>query len=233
MTEQVNLPLWIDYIETHIGFVLPKQSHQWLMNAVTQTALNHHVSANELFDKIKQDQAINQALIDAITIAETRFFRDKNAIDYIAKLYKAQLQTADKAQAANSLEPFKIVSIGVSTGQELWSIGLVCQYISDELGCMPNYQLVGLDVSQKSLDSAKACRYPMKFLGDIETQFYRYVDMPSYVGRYFQIVPKIQSRSSFALCNLFDKQQLTDVLSSLDCARPDVIICQNVLIYFR
>lgn len=233
---QVNLPLWLDYIEAQIGFVLPITSRQWFGNAVIKTALHHKMSVEQLFDEIKTNALINQSLIDAITINETRFFRDKHAIDCIGDLYYKRLTDKTVTDV-----PFSVVSIGSSTGQEIWSVGLTCQYIKDchvkdthkTTSRQKAFRLIGLDVSQASITVAKIGQYPAKALDDIDSKFYPYLYDTDSFGSHWQVVSTIRDCVCFELCNVFKSDTLQTVLVQLNCPNPDVIICQNVLIYFR
>lgn len=228
---QVNLPLWLDYLETHIGFVLPKTSHQWLVNAIRQTAETHDMTVGALFVAIRADEALKQALIDTITITESRFFRDEPAIEWIGELYQQHL-------TKNALQPFSVVSLGCSTGQELWSIGMVCEKIFLQHHKVPlstarSYRLLGLDINQKNLSIARQAHYANRLLGEIDEKFYDVLeDVPTELGVQWQPKQAIQNNADFASCNLFDQNDLNDVLTAMNM-KPAVVICQNVLIYFR
>lgn len=230
---QVNLPLWLHYLETHIGFVLPKTSHQWLVNAIRQTAEAHNMTVSALFVAVRTDEVLRQALIDAITIAESRFFRDESAIAFIGELYQQHL-------ASNVHRPFSVVSLGCSTGQELWSIGMTCEKIflqtrqsKIQAGTDRNYHLIGLDINQKNLNLAKQAHYDNRLLSEIDKQFYDMLeDVPSDLGVQWQPKPAIRENADFALCNMFDPYDLTNILAELN-VKPTVVMCQNVLIYFR
>lgn len=235
---QVDLPKWLSYIEKHIGVVLPKTSHQWLVHPIRQIAQTYDMTVDDLFVAMRTNDVIKQALIDEITIAESRFFRDESAIAFIGELYQAYL-------TKNMHRPFVVVSLGCSTGQELWSIGMTCETIflqqvnqrslsNVNLDNHPrNYRLIGLDINQKNLAIAKRAQYHNDLLQEIDARFYATLeDVPSELGMQWRPKQVWQANAEFAVCNLFHPDDLNDVLMRMNI-QPHVVICQNVLIYFR
>lgn len=230
---QIELPLWLDYIERQIGFILPKNQHQWLANAINGTAVKHGLSLSELFLRVREDNEVRQSLFDSVLIAESRFFRDVGALNFVAEQYKQYL-------AQKHTDDFSVLSVGCSTGQEAWSLAMVLEKAYQEVrggrvgANNPNYRVLGLDVSQTSLTIARRAHYPIASLENIPTAYQACVDMQQ-LGDDWQPLPAIQRKVSFEWCNVFLAQSLYDSLnrSCFKEIRPNVIICQNMLIYFR
>lgn len=230
---QIELPLWLDYIERQIGFILPKNQHQWLSNAINGTAVKHGLNVAELFLRVREDDEIRQSLFDSVLIAESRFFRDLGALDFIAEAYRQHLQ-ADKRHN------FNVMSVGCSTGQEAWSLAMVLEKAYQEvrggrIGVNhANYHILGLDVSQTSLTTARQAQYPVSCLEHIPMMYQMCVESSGDIA-HWQPIATIKNKVSFEWCNVFLAQSLRDSLgrSHFKDVEPDVIICQNMLIYFR
>lgn len=231
---QIELPLWLDYIERQIGFILPKNQHQWLTNAINGTAIKHGLTVEELYDQVQDDEGIRQSLFDSVLIAESRFFRDMAALDFVAECYKTHLDN-------NKNEPFSVVSVGCSTGQEAWSLAMVLEKTyrtvrGSHIVTPANYRVLGLDVSQTSLKAAKNAVYSTLSLANIPEQYHEYTKQVEQDGEIvWQPIADLQTHVEFMWCNVFLPTGLNDSLqaSGFRYLHPNIIICQNMLIYFR
>ena len=257
---------WQRYIEQKIGFVLPKEQSQWLLNAIETTATENNLSVAELWDAIQTNSKLNQQLLDTVLIPESRFFRHEPSIEFITSLagqYCAHLRqdtTEDhsndsvKSSADSSTGVFRIWSVGCATGQEVWSLAmsLAAQNIS-------NYMLLGSDVSRKALTKARKGQYDQRQRKLIPSAYQRFTQslavtdqndtqatsqhrasttdqalpklhldkpLPNQSPAYWRVVPELHERVSFIWHNIF-----TQGLATLHLQQ--VIVCQNVLIYFR
>lgn len=239
MILQPSLPLWIAYIESQIGFILPKTQHQWLINAILSVADRLNMTTDALYQRIRYDGVAYQALIDAVVIAETRFFRDKHSLSYIGELYDEHLQR-------QSVEPFSVLSVGCSTGQEVWSIAMLLDSrkqlhskLIHDSKAVSDYEIMGIDVSQTSVGIAKTADYPARIKQEVPAIYQHYLtpimlteemDVQT-VG--WHIHQKLHDKTSFACCNVFDNKAVKQLFEQHPTKRPKVIVCQNMLIYFR
>lgn len=257
---------WQRYIEQEIGFVLPKEQSQWLLNAIETTAAENNLSVAELWDAVQTDSKLNQQLLDTVLIPESRFFRHEPSIAFITSLanqYYAQLtQNTIEDYSSNSVKSgvdsstgvFRIWSVGCATGQEVWSLAmsLAAQNIA-------NYMLLGSDVSQKALTKARKGQYDQRQRRLIPSAYQRFTQplavtdqnniqatsqrqdsitdqalskphldrpLPNENSAYWRVVPELHEQVSFIWHNIF-----TQGLATLHLQQ--VIVCQNVLIYFR
>lgn len=230
---QSSLQLWLDYIERHIGFVLPKAQHRWLANAINATAAEQGLSLEQLYDRLPKQPNLHQLLIDRVLIAESRFFRDESAITWIAEHYNTH-KSHDGYYTDTQQTPFVVLSVGCSTGQEVWSLALALEY--KKQACMHlgqpliDYRIIGLDASMSSLGYAQTAQYSKREWAYIPAN-YRYgtywVD-----DTHFGIQKQLKQRADFLWCNIFDAQATNTLKRQLSYA-PTVILCQNMLIYFH
>lgn len=239
---QPSLSFWLTYIESQIGFILPKAQHQWLTNAVFAVADKLNLTTDGLYQRIHYDDVVLQALIDAVVIPETRFFRDNNSLSYIGELYDEYM---DRQVASNQVSDFSVLSVGCSTGQEVWSIAMVLEskkHLKQKLlnhKILPNYTLLGVDVSQASVNYAQTADYSARIRQEVPTVYRHYLTPimlteetgVQTVG--WHIHQALHERTTFACCNVFDRQALLRLFDTPTAKKPNVIVCQNMLIYFR
>lgn len=231
---QLDLSLWLDYIEQHIGFILPKYQHQWLSNAINSTAQKYQLDYDNLYEQVQKNDEMRQTLFDNVLIAESRFFRDLGALSFVAEQYEIHLKE-------NRPEPFSVVSVGCATGQEVWSLAMVLEktYRSvrgKQIMTPANYQILGLDVSKTSLEVAKTAFYHQISLQQIPEEYHIYIRLGQHHGEQgWRPVPALQNHTDFGWCNVFlvDGLKNSLMLSGKKYQNPHIIICQNVLIYFR
>lgn len=165
-----------------------------------------------------QSPALAKEVIEAMTVNETFFFRDKVPFDNFRQVMVPALISA----RANE-KSLRIWSAACSSGQEPYSLAMI---LTDEFAHKLQgwrIEVVGTDLSEAVLDKAKKGVY---------TQFEVQRGLPTplllrhftQVGDLWQVNEKIRSRVNFVPFNL-----LSDYTS---LGKFDVIFCRNVLIYF-
>ncbi len=218
----IKLPEWLQYIEEQIGFILPAVQHHWLEKAIVDTAKINDLTVNELWVNIKTDEKLRQALFDAILILESRFFRHQPSIDYICRLALA------KQQDEKTDNNFRVWSVGCSEGQEAWSIAMTLS----EQG-LDDYKILGTDMSTRALNSAKSATYDRRTKQHIPVKYHHLIEeINTEKQQALRLCDEVQQKVSFALHNVFSSTKVWNEHAQLLTAK-DVIICQNMLIYFR
>lgn len=212
-----KLDQWLWYIESKIGFVLPKAQHQWLINAINATAHEACCGTDALFALLDKDPKFSQLLIDRVLINESRFFRDQVALDFARRLYEEHIAT--------QTTPFLAMSVGCSTGQEVWSLALVLKKAQESLG--GNFLILGLDASEQALSQARTATYPTATLAQVPKLYQSYTNKQ---GSMWQLDPILQQSVNFVNCNVFSQEDFGRAVGSYE---PILILCQNMLIYFR
>ncbi len=215
----IILPQWLQYIEEQIGFILPVVQHHWVEKAIRKTASINNLTVDEFWLNIKTDDKLRQALFDAILILESRFFRHQASIDYICQLALEQQSTDTN---------FRIWSVGCSEGQEVWSMAMALS----EKG-IDDYCILGTDMSTKALSSAKSATYDRRIKRHIPVKYHRFLkEIKTEKQQALRLCDELQQKVSFTLHNVFSSENIWNEQAQLLTAK-DVIICQNMLIYFR
>jgi chemotaxis protein methyltransferase CheR len=160
------------------------------------------------------------ALLDAVTINETYFFRANPQFDSIYKLVIPDI-------IKNKLDDKKVIrlwSAASSTGEEAYTLAiLILEYLQPKY---PDYtfQILASDINTNVLEVAKKGIYREYSIKNMEPQYLsKYFDIS---GANYILKENVKKMVKFAQINLYD----TEVVRSLKGV--DLIICANVLIYF-
>lgn len=230
MTEIIELPRWQSYIEAEIGLVMPKRQNRWVYNAILELAKSNHLSIDELWQAVQTDRLLRQQLFDSVLIIESRFFRHLPSLNYVAALAKDYAQTSSKPShlAQSSLHlPFRVWSVGCASGQEVWSLAMML-----EDSKIDNYVILGSDVSLTAIKCAKKAHYSGRELSLIPAQYHKYIQnidtdeakVDSF--KHWKIADELYAKVNFAQNNAMTRSVPTPF-------KQQVIMCQNMLIYFR
>jgi len=170
---------------------------------------------DEYLKKLKRDPSELQSLIDAVTVPETWFFRDKEPFLMLGNVIRRKWFPPSK------VKPLRILSLPCATGEEPYSIAMVLKemgYASDTV------RIDAVDISVRALDRAERAVYgPNSFRGDEGHYQAKYF---SKTGEGFVLSDAVKSMVTFRHGNLLHDFFLSGLASY------DIIFCRNVLIYF-
>jgi len=159
-----------------------------------------------------------EAVVDALTINETSWFRDGWPFQALAQ----EILPAWR-QRHEGRRPLRLWSAACATGQEAYSLAFTLHRVAPWLTQAGQVEIWATDICQKALSQAREGRYSdfelSRGLGDAERQSHFVVD-----GGGWRVRPELRQLIRF---------------ESLNLARPlpqtgsfDLILCRNVLIYF-
>ena len=158
-----------------------------------------------------------KALFADILIHVTGFFRDPEAYEALkTRILPKYLETLDPGV------PFRVWVPGCSSGEEAYSIAIVFFEFLDKAKVRPPLQIFASDISEASLQKARAAVYPDSIAKDVSKErlkrFFERVE-----GGGYRIAKWIRETC------LFSRHDLT---ADPPFAKIDLISCRNVLIYF-
>ncbi len=159
-------------------------------------------------------------LLTAVTIHTTSWFREFGALESFEKaLHKGQFSKG------SSNTYLRVLSVGCSTGQEVYSIGSILNaYRKSNAGF--DFIIEGWDIDPVSIHTARKAIYPRASIIGIPATYQPYLQqcMHNVSGNNVTVNSELKNRCSFRAVN---------ILSSLHFASTyDVIFCRNMLIYF-
>ncbi|KAA5542644.1 PAS domain-containing protein [Roseiconus nitratireducens] len=150
-----------------------------------------------------------------LLIGVTAFFRDPQAFDALAKEVLQPLFTRRRAE-----ETVRIWVPGCATGEEAYSIAMLCSEVTEGLSAAPQVQIFATDIDEKALRIARQGQYPAGIRDQLS---------PARLDRFFlargnrfHVVPEIREKVLFSPHNLISDPPL---------CRQDLISCRNLLIY--
>lgn len=182
-------------------------------------------SFSELLYKVKADatRQLTRKVVDAMTTNETSFFRDSSPFELLQhKLLPELIDRRNRTARPGQPVPLRIWSAACSTGQEVYSIGIV---IRELIGNSPQYQpqILGTDISDQAL---KRASYGVFTRMEMERGM-----NPAYLQKWFipqadqyKIRDEVRALATFRPINLLEPLIFP--------YRFDIIFCRNVAIYF-
>jgi chemotaxis protein methyltransferase CheR len=153
-------------------------------------------------------------LIEALTVHETYFFRE---LAPLQQLVDGHLTEVVKARGRA-----RVWSAACSTGEEPLTIAMLL----DARGLLDRVELIGTDVSSQAIARAVLGQHRKRAARDgqpVELAA-RYLELGDHA---ISVAPRIRSAVAFRTLNLLDAEAIRAL------GTFDVILCRNVLIYFR
>ena len=159
-----------------------------------------------------------QELMNAITVNETYFFREKDQFEVLVNIILPELHKALPAS-----RPIRILSSPCSTGEEPYSIIL---HIVEEGKVVEqrDIEVVGIDIDSTVIQKAKIAKYSDRSVHAIPKNILaKWFDKRN-LG--YELGKDLQGSVDFQVVNVFDKSQMRRL------GKFDVIFSRNMLIYF-
>lgn len=182
--------------------------------AVRRRMARHGLTApGDYLERITSEPSEAQALVDAVVVAETRFFRDGVPFQVLA-CHAAHWQLAPPAPL------LRVLCLPCASGEEAYSIAieLLAAGLAPE-----SFQIDAMDVSEALLKHARRGHYTADACRTIDPGRRDTYFRPA--GRDLRVMPWLQDRITFRQANLLDP-----TLDLADAAY-DVVFFRNLLIY--
>jgi chemotaxis protein methyltransferase CheR len=172
----------------------------------------------ELVQKVKAgSDSLTVDVIEVMTTNETFFFRDKIPFDHLRQAVIPEL-----IQARAAKRSLRIWCAASSTGQEPYSIAMVCKEFAAELSGW-RVEIIATDISLGVLEKARA---------GIFSQFEVQRGLPiQLLVRHFRQVGELWQLNA-DIRAMVQHRQLNLLQDFSHLGTFDVIFCRNVLIYF-
>ncbi len=158
-----------------------------------------------------------KALYADLLISVTSFFRDEAAFEALKEIVFPKL-IAEKRSG-----PIRLWSIGCSSGQEAYSLGIAFMEATAELDDRaPKLQIFGTDLNETLLSKARHGLYPKSLAQEISAERLRRFFVEEDGG--YRVIKALRE-----VC-IFARQ---DLLGDPPFSRMDLVTCRNVLIYLE
>jgi chemotaxis protein methyltransferase CheR len=206
-------------VKAACGIVLPPDKAGAIESRLGPVARREDfVSVDALLQRLRADpdQALVRAVVDALRLSETQFFRDRTPFEQFRR------EVLPAMAGARTGGQVRVWSAGCSTGQEPYSLAMLGEEAACD-GAALNLEITATDVSDRCLEKAQSGLY---------TQFEVQRGLPvRMLVRHFEkveenwrVLPKLRQTVRWGRFNLMhDPKPL---------GRFDVIFCRNVLSQF-
>ena len=215
--------LWATLLEERMGITLPESRKSFLLSKLSirmqELGINEYKSYFAYVTHGKAGRVEWETLVDRLTVHETRFFRDTQALSFIKDKYLEELSFEKNSTSIN------IWSVGCATGEEPYSLMMyIDKYITDRNEkCY--LAVTASDISHDALAVGKKARYHQNRFSNVPVEYIENylleVDKDHYL-----VNESLRKRICFNRLNLINIDKST-------VGKMEIIICQNVLIYFK
>ena len=207
---------FFDFLKERIGLDVTSVGPAIIERAVRQrTTASRSRTADEYWQTLQGSREEQQALIEAVIVPETWFFRYPESFATLAKLAFKRLGEI------NNLRALRILSLPCSTGEEPYSIAMALL----DAGLKPHqFKVEGMDVSPLSVEKARRAVYGKNSFRGQDLAFRERHFSPE--GEGYRLEERVQEQVHLQVGNLLDPALLAN--------EPpyDFVFCRNLLIYF-
>ncbi|MXI49024.1 chemotaxis protein CheR [Pseudomonas moraviensis] len=207
---------FFDFLKERIGLDVASVGAAIIERAVRQrTTLSQAAHADEYWQLLQGSRDEQQALIEAVIVPETWFFRYPESFATLGKLARQRLAEL------NNMRALRILSLPCSTGEEPYSIAMALL----DAGLRPHqFKVDGMDISPLSVDKARRAVYGKNSFRGQDLQFRDRHFMPEQDGH--RVNEYVREQVRWQVGNVLDPTLLASEPAF------DFVFCRNLLIYF-
>lgn len=221
--DEAEFQRWVRLLESRTGVTVPPERKPFLVTGLRRRMRETgHAEFGAYYEELLDGArgAVEwAALVDHLTVHETRFFRHPPSLKLIRESWLPQwLARTPGDQTLHAL------SVGCATGEEAWTLAMLFDAALSQVVPQRRFGITATDVSQSALVVARRATYTLDRLEEIPKQYhdgaFEAIDEDG-----FRIHERLRSRVGFACVNLLHAARAP-------LRQLDLIYCQNVLIYF-
>ena len=226
--QQMSLPDFVamrDFIYARTGIFFAESKQYFLENRLArrlaEVNLKTYKNYLDLLQGPSGKEELKQLFIE-ITTNETSFWRNPPQIEAFQRIVFPEAIALAKARGSSKL---RIWSAACSSGEEPYTIAMICAEAKDTLLRGMQVEIIGTDISEKVLAQAREGIYGSYTLRNLTPaqlkQHFNALSQDSY-----EVKPELRQFVTLKHVNLVDYPAYK-ALGSFE-----VIFCRNVLIYF-
>lgn len=209
----------VEHVTRKIGLRFSESRRGQIASSIDRVMAKHQIGTCDLIQRLTWDQELIRNVIAAVTVGETSFFRGAEQFALIREEIIPELQARRSSASA-----IRICSVGCSTGEEPYSIAMLCE----EAGIADKVQITAVDVSREALERAKQGEYDawsLRNMAPAMRQCYFTV-----AGRRFRLKNAIARQVEFGLLDIAAEELPEPCCPAADF---DLVLCRNVLVYYE
>ena len=207
---------FFDFLKERIGLDVASVGAAIIERAVRQrTTLSQAAHADEYWQLLQGSRDEQQALIEAVIVPETWFFRYPESFATLGKLARARLKEL------NNMRALRILSLPCSTGEEPYSIAMALL----DAGLQPHqFKVDGMDISPLSVEKARRALYGRNSFRGQDLEFRERHFFAEQDGH--RVNEYVREQVRWQVGNVLDPTLLASEPAF------DFVFCRNLLIYF-
>ncbi|MFZ3281321.1 CheR family methyltransferase [Pseudomonas sp.] len=207
---------FFDFLKERIGLDVTSVGPAIIERAVRQrTTLSQAAHADEYWQLLQGSRDEQQALIEAVIVPETWFFRYPESFATLGKLARNRLAEL------NNMRALRILSLPCSTGEEPYSIAMALL----DAGLKPHqFKVDGMDVSPLSVEKARRALYGKNSFRGQDLDFRERHFTSEQDGH--RVNENVREQVRLQVGNVLDPTLLASEPAF------DFVFCRNLLIYF-
>ena len=215
--------LWLTLLEERTGITLPELRKSFLLSKLSirmkELGISEYKSYFAYVTHGKAGRVEWETLVDRLTVHETRFFRDTQALSLIKQAYLETLNFK------NNSPNIHIWSVGCATGEEPYSLMMYIDKYMTDRNEKCYLAVTASDISHDALAMGKKAVYHRNRFTNVPSEYFE-----SYLENvdkdHFLVNESLRKRICFNRLNLIN-------INESSVGKMEIIICQNVLIYFK
>jgi len=220
---EVLFSQWIDLINLRTGVLISETRKSFLLSKLTIRMREIKYDEYQKYFDLVSDERIGliewEILVDRLTIHETRFWRDASIYTLIQKEYIEKNNLLNRKKLA-----LQVWSVGCATGEEPYSLALWFEHFCSMNNIQNKQGIHATDISLSALATGREGIYPLNRLKNLPDKYLDFYFSKTEEDKY-QINESIKDRVCFTKLNLMK-------VNSFPFSNFDIIVCQNVMIYF-
>lgn len=215
--DSVDIEHLAELVAGNIGVRFSEARRGQITSSIGRVMAAHGIDAGNLLQRLSWDQGFIEDITAAMAVGETHFFRGAEQFAFIRDEIIPEL-----CGRRSGARPIRICSVGCSTGEEPYSLALLCE----ESGISGEVRIAAVDVCREALVQAKQGEYDAWSLRNVA---------PVVRQRYFT-----STRGRFRLNNSIARQVEFGFLNvaARELSWPgsivadfDLVLCRNVLVH--
>jgi len=215
---------WIELVEARTGIRIPEARSSFLLSKLSirmrEIKYEDYQSYFDLVSDKQRGLVEWETLVDRLTVHETRFWRDDSIFKLIQKEY------IEKSNLLNNKQlNLQVWSVGCATGEEPYSLALWFEHYCSMNNIENRQGIHATDISLAALSTGRKGIYPENRLTNLPDKYLDYYFSKIEKDKY-QIKEYLKDRVCFTKLNLMN-------MDTVPFSNFDIIVCQNVMIYFE
>lgn len=179
--------------------------------------ISHLRDIEEYIAFLNENRTEAETLGKDLLISVTKFFRDPEAFAELEKEIERLFERAGPDKTV------RVWSAGCATGEEAYSLAMLCDKIREEKFPSTDLKIFATDVDRRALEIAGNGVYPASIVADLPPEMFSRYFIPE--GRdHFRVVRSLRDRLIFAR---------QDLMADPPFTRLDLVSCRNLLIYLQ